>query len=381
MTTFKQVPLTCGGHTRPVVHLDFSDVTKDGFYLISACKDGKPMLRQGETGDWIGTFEGHKGAVWGVALTQNANLAASGAADFSAKLWDARYGEVVHTFEHEHIVKSVNFSADDSLLLTASNEKLIRVFDLNKTEAGPVEKFPAHTSSIRHAVFLHNARIASVSDDGTLRIWDRASGQVSALVIIIIIIISDDGTLRLWDRASGQVSALVIIIIISVSDDGTLPLWDRASGQEVHKIEFPSVPNSLELSRDGAILTVAHGTNVAFYSTDTMRAMRSYCVPTKCLSASLAPGRAAFVCGGEDLKVYKFDYNSGNEIECNKGHFGPVHCVRWSPDGELYATGSEDGTVRLWQSSPGRVYGLWRRSDDPQQVQPLANGFKELAAN
>lgn len=38
MTTFKQVPLTCGGHTRPVVHLDFSDVTKEGYYLISACK-------------------------------------------------------------------------------------------------------------------------------------------------------------------------------------------------------------------------------------------------------------------------------------------------------------------------------------------------------
>lgn len=38
MTTLKQVPLTCGGHTRPVVHLDFSDITKDGYYLISACK-------------------------------------------------------------------------------------------------------------------------------------------------------------------------------------------------------------------------------------------------------------------------------------------------------------------------------------------------------
>lgn len=42
----------------------------------------------------------------------------------------------MHTFDHEHIVKSVGFNGDDTLLLTASNEKLIRVFDLNKPEAG-----------------------------------------------------------------------------------------------------------------------------------------------------------------------------------------------------------------------------------------------------
>jgi serine-threonine kinase receptor-associated protein len=142
MASLRQTPLTCSGHTRPVVHLDFSSVTKYGYFLISACKDGKPMLRQGDTGDWIGTFEGHKGAVWGVALNKDATKAASGAADFTGKVWDANSGEELHSFQHKHIVKSVNFSKDSTLLATGSNEKLVRIFDLNKPEASKFDPDP-----------------------------------------------------------------------------------------------------------------------------------------------------------------------------------------------------------------------------------------------
>ena len=52
------------GHNRPLAELNYSPVTPDGLFLISACLDAKPMLRCGDSGDWIGTFVGHKVCSW-----------------------------------------------------------------------------------------------------------------------------------------------------------------------------------------------------------------------------------------------------------------------------------------------------------------------------
>ena len=80
----KTVPLVAPGHTRPVTHLSFSPIQHDGTYLlVSSCKDGNPMLRDW-TGDWIGTFLGHKGAVWSTKLSVDTRVAVSGSADFTA---------------------------------------------------------------------------------------------------------------------------------------------------------------------------------------------------------------------------------------------------------------------------------------------------------
>lgn len=78
------VPLVAPGHTRPVTHLSFSLQEPDGsYFLVSSCKDGNPMLRDWR-GDWIGTFVGHKGAVWCTKLSIDGSKAASGSADFTA---------------------------------------------------------------------------------------------------------------------------------------------------------------------------------------------------------------------------------------------------------------------------------------------------------
>ena len=52
----------------------------------------------------------------------------------------------------------------------------------------------------------------------------------------------------------------------------------------------------------------------------------------------------------EELWVRVFDFETGEELACNKGHHGPVNCVSFNPSGSRYMSGSVDGTIRIWSS-------------------------------
>lgn len=52
--------------------------------------------------------------------------------------------------------------------------------------------------------------------------------------------------------------------------------------------------------------------------------------------------------GGSDLWLREFDYATGEVLRTFKGHHGPIRCVRYHPSGRVGASGSEDGTIRLW---------------------------------
>lgn len=80
-----------------------------------------------------------------------------------------------------------------------------------------------------------------------------------------------------------------------------------------------------------------------------------------------------------ELSFNNFNF-SRLDLESFKGHFGPVHPVSFSPDGELYASGSEDGTLRLWQTTVGKTYGLWKCTE-PGEANNSINSQREVPAN
>ena len=94
------------------------------------------MLRDGHTGDWIGTFSGHKGAVWSCRLDPRAYLAGTASGDFSARVWDAITGKPLFGLPHKHIVKTLDFSHDSKMLATGGHEGVLRVYALEKCEIG-----------------------------------------------------------------------------------------------------------------------------------------------------------------------------------------------------------------------------------------------------
>lgn len=97
----------------------------------------------------------------------------------------------------------------------------------------------------------------------------------------------------------------------------------------------------MELSADGQYITSTTGKSVYFWDAQTYTLRKQIKTEYDVSAVSLHPNHTRFVAGGSsDLWVRIYDFESGRELEVYKGHHGPVHTVSYSPDGELYATGS-----------------------------------------
>eukprot|EP00177_Eucheuma_denticulatum_P001734 GFKZ01003114.1.p1 GENE.GFKZ01003114.1~~GFKZ01003114.1.p1 ORF type:complete len:331 (+),score=28.98 GFKZ01003114.1:128-994(+) len=281
---------------------------------MSACLDGTPMLRDGISGDWIGSFFGHKGAVWGACISTDASLAATAGADFTARLWNAVNGECKTVLTQKHICKSVAFSHDFRRLLTAGNTSTINIYDVAACEDSPIA-------------------LLGPSPEGR--------GLKTTVKLA---------------RYVGSGSNVVVSATAGEREDKVLSIWDVRSGTLERTLPLGSVAKSGELTADGKFLTITGGdSTLSVFDLEKMERVMQIDVPAHTESASLRyPQMDMMVTGGQDLMVRRFQVGAGGdavEVESNRGHHGPVWVVRFAPDGQSYASGSDDGTIRLWKTT------------------------------
>ncbi|RYP49468.1 hypothetical protein DL768_004827 [Monosporascus sp. mg162] len=203
---------------------------------------------------------------------------------------------------HGGWVNSVAWSYDATRLASASNDTTIKIWDPVTGQC--VSTIEGHSRLVNSVAWSHDAtRLASASDDRTIKIWDPATGQcVSTLEG------HGHGVMSVtWSHDATRLA--------SASYDKIIKIWDPATGQCVSTLE-------------------GHGDWVNFvtWSYDA----------TRLASASY------------DKIIKIWDPPTGQCVSTLEGHGDWVKFVTWSHDATRLASASYDKTIKIWDPETGQ---------------------------
>ena len=168
-------------------------VSADGSRAVSGGRwDTTVRVWDLATGRPLHILAGHDGPVLTVAVSADGSRAVSGDGDGTVRVWDLATGRPLHILAgHDGSVLTVAVSADGSRAVSGGGDRTVRVWDLAVgKQITPVrqrlarqrltDRFARSTSHDRGvttvAVSVDGSRVVSGGHDGTVRVWNLATG-------------------------------------------------------------------------------------------------------------------------------------------------------------------------------------------------------------
>jgi RNA polymerase sigma factor (sigma-70 family) len=422
LTTGQELPHGLGKHGMAVA-VTFS---KQGKALVASQQGETITIRDLEQGKEIASFPVGKEQVLCAAFSPDATKLALGGARAgkidartfgiigTLRLVEVASGKLLHNFELEEKdggIRGVAFSADGQLIAAGSDDRVLRLWDAvtgthvrrlhgrgkglanghpvafspdGRTVAGGGtiaqgvqlwsvasgkllhEELEAHQAALRAvAVSRDGKRIASGSEDASLRVWDAATGK------------------PLWQHVSERWNYAVAFspdgnMVAAGADDQTLRLFDAATGKERQRFKIDaSDVYSLAFTPDGTTLAVglvnwqAQGGGAGKLAKPNRIQLWDVASGQERWQAKSPDGIFCHVDFSPDGKklfsahadkfIRTWDAATGKPLSDFEitGHRPWLHAVAFSPDGRFAATNGFDGNVLVWDMTTGKQVHLF----------------------
>lgn len=237
------------------------------------------------------------------------------------KLWRISTGECLYTWEFPTAIKRVAWSDDDTRILCITEQRsghqgFIRVFEINRDEPTNQSKEPL-------------VAFSPVGSKPTVAAFGPLGHE-----------------------------------IITGHESGKVGLFDANTGEEIETNEKAHMGQvtDLQLSPDGTyFVTSSKDKTAKIHDSKNLQVIKTFVTETPLNSACITPLKPyVIVGGGQDARsVTTTSTRSGKfetrfwhrvfeeEVGRVKGHFGPINTIAIHPSGKSFASGGEDGYVRV----------------------------------
>ena len=263
----------------------------DGKILATGGQDGSIRFWDPQSGQELASLMGHRGCVNVVAYSPDAQILASASCDHTVKLWQSATHELLATFDdHTDEVHYVAFSPDGRLLASGGHDGIALIRDLATYEV--VNRLDTK-KWIKEIVWQHGGRSLVLNADDRALLWNLDTNEHSEHCGGVTAI------------AVSPATADVHVAIV----DGSAEIWKPSfsSMTRAYTGHVSGPPKVLAFSKDGDWLASGGDDNVVRVSNQNM------------------PYRQSFF-----------------------SHTGRVQSLAFSPQNDMLASASFDGTVKLW---------------------------------